>query len=435
MSLRFRLVATLLALVAAGVGVAVGALFGAIQDWASDRTDDVLIAVGDRLAAEGIDEDTVWKAVLAESDAPSYVQLRGPDGPIATVGDGPVLGDVPLGFSTVGDWLVRAVPSGENTLVVAMRTDTSDALHGRATGVAAVSALSALLGVAVLAPFVVRRALRPLDDLVDTASAIGGGTDKPVSGGTEVARLARALDATSARIDAALRDRDEANDRLRRFVADASHELRTPVAAIRGYAELFRRGAAERPDDLAKVLARIEAEAARMGRLVDDLLLLARLDELRPLATRTVDLSTVCADAVAAVRLVHPDRVWELDRKPTPVRGDPDRLRQIVDNLLGNVARHTPPGTPARVTVTGDGPEAVLTVRDHGPGLDPADQARVFERFHGRGAGTGLGLAIVAAIARAHGGSVSADNPPGGGAQFTVRIPAEPAIHGSSIQK
>ena len=433
MSLRTRLVATLLVLVGAAVGVAVGALFGAMQDWASDRTDDVLTSVADRLAADGLDD--VWAVVAVESDAPSYLELRGPGGVVAKAGEGPVLGEVPLGFSTVGDWLVRAVPAQGGTLVVAMRTDTSDALLGRATGVAVGSAAFALAAIALLAPVLVRRALRPLDDLVDTAAAIGGGAPGPREGGTEVVRLANALDATSARIDAALRDRDAAVERLRRFVADASHELRTPVATIRGYAELYRRGAAERPEDLAKVLTRIEDEAARMGRLVDDLLLLARMDEQRPLDSQMVDLSAVCFDAICAARLVHPDRAWELDRESSPVRGDPDRLRQVVDNLLANVARHTPPGTPARLTCRPDGPDAVLSVRDHGPGLPAADLGRVFERFHSAGTGAGLGLAIVAAIADAHGGSVAATNPPGGGAEFTVRIPAEPSINGSATQK
>ncbi|GAA4428795.1 hypothetical protein GCM10023148_32940 [Actinokineospora soli] len=233
----------------------------------------------------------------------------------------------------------------------------------------------------------------------------------------------------------ALRERDESAERLRRFVADVSHELRTPVAAIRGYAELYRRGAADRPEDLAKVLARIEAEAARVGRLVDDLLLLARIDQHRPLARRMVDLSAVCSDAISAARLVHPDRAWELDHGPTAVLGHPDRLRQIVDNLLANVAEHTPPGTPAHVRIGVEGDAAVLRVRDRGPGLRDADLGKVFERFHGAGTGSGLGLAIVAAIAQAHGGSVAVCNPEGGGAEFTVRIPVVPAIHGRATQK
>jgi two-component system OmpR family sensor kinase len=238
-----------------------------------------------------------------------------------------------------------------------------------------------------------------------------------------------------AQIEAAFEQRKASEDRLRRFVADASHELRTPLTSIRGYAELFRRGADQRPEDLARSMAAIEAEAARMGVLVDDLLLLARLDQGRPLERESVDVGVVATDAVDAAQAIDPSRQVSVEiEDDVAISGDAGKLRQVVDNLLDNVREHTPTGTRARVRVAREGDDVFLTVADEGPGLTPEGRERVFERFYrGDGArsretgGAGLGLAIVAAIAEAHGGDVRVDDV-WAGASLTVRLP----VHGLS---
>jgi two-component system OmpR family sensor kinase len=214
-------------------------------------------------------------------------------------------------------------------------------------------------------------------------------------------------------------------------VADASHELRTPLTSIRGYAELFRRGAGSRPEDLEKSMARIEAEASRMGVLVDDLLLLARLDQGRPLEREPVDLAGVVAEAVEAARAIDPERPLDFDAEgPADVRGDEGRLRQVVDNLLDNARVHTPPGTAVHVRVRRDDDAVVVAVHDEGPGLSSEEEAKAFERFY-RGdpvrsrstGGAGLGLSIAAAIVEAHGGTLITSSEDGAGAVFEVRLP------------
>jgi len=301
---------------------------------------------------------------------------------------------------------------------------------------------AAVLGVAGLTAFwLVRVGLRPLDDMAETASAIAEGELSrrvPVAAeDTEVGRLGLALNVMLTRIEAAFLDQRRSEERLRRFVSDAGHELRTPLTSIRGYAELFRRGASDRPEDLARAMRRIEQEATRMGGLVEDLLLLARLDEGRPLETEPVDLCRIVADAVGDAEVVEPDRPFEVSIPDRPVMtiGDEARLRQVVANLLANVRAHTPPGTPAavRLTATGDG-RAVLAVADQGPGMDQATCARVFERFYRAdpsrsrtSGGSGLGLSIVAAIVAAHRGRVGVTSTLGVGTCFTVELPLAPA--------
>jgi two-component system OmpR family sensor kinase len=224
----------------------------------------------------------------------------------------------------------------------------------------------------------------------------------------------------------------EAFEQNQRFLADASHELRTPLTSIRGYAELLRKGAFDTEDDRRRAAERIEGEAARMTLLVDDLLLLARLDQGRPLARDAVDLARVVADAVDAVRITDPDRPVTLDTGgPVVVQGDAARLRQIVDNLLQNAVVHTPARTAVRVAVRAIGPDAVVRVADEGPGLEPEQMAQVFERFYRgsearTGEGTGLGLSIVAALAEAHGGRTGVQSTPGEGSVFSVEIPTAP---------
>ena len=234
-----------------------------------------------------------------------------------------------------------------------------------------------------------------------------------------------------AQIEQAFVERTASEARLRRFLADASHELRTPLTSIRGYSELFRRGAGARPEDLATSMRRIEEESARMGVLVDDLLLLARLDQGRPLERVPVDLARIAADAVDDARAVAPERQISLDSPASlTVEGDELRLREVAANLLSNAVEHTPPGSPIEVHLSEEERHAVVEVRDHGPGLSEEQRAAVFEPFYRsdtsrareRG-GAGLGLAIVAAIVAAHGGEVRVSSEPGEGATFRVSLP------------
>jgi two-component system OmpR family sensor kinase len=293
--------------------------------------------------------------------------------------------------------------------------------------------------------WLVRIGLRPLEDVERTADSIAAGNlDQRVPGAdqpTEVGRLARALNVMLERIQAAFdaRVRSEARlkaneQHLRQFVADASHELRTPIAAVSAYAELFERGAWKKADDLPRVMAGIRTETARMDRLVDDLLTLARLDEGLPMGQEAVELVALASEAVRTASAVGPE--WPVHfwaAHPVEVTGDKDRLRQVIDNLLANVRAHTPPGTTTTVRVEQQEEVAQIQVRDTGPGMTPEDARRVFERFYRAdqarartSGGSGLGLSIVSAIVAAHGGAVSADSSPGQGMTVTVRIPISP---------
>jgi two-component system, OmpR family, sensor kinase len=284
----------------------------------------------------------------------------------------------------------------------------------------------------------ISRGLRPVDRMIDTASAIAAGdlsqrVDQR-DDGTELGRLAAALDDMLGQLEAAFKEREANEARLKQFVADAAHELRTPLAAIRGYAELYRSGGIAPGDELKRAMERIEGEGIRMGHLVDDLVLLARLDQHQPLAQAEVDMAALARDAVADLRATEPDRPVDVDADgPAVVRGDEARLRQVLANLLANARVHTPAGTPVHVSVVVDGEtnrEVVLQVADEGPGIEPAHRDRIFERFYRPDAsrsrdtgGSGLGLSIVAAVVEAHGGRAEAGNAPGGGAAFTVHLP------------
>jgi len=308
-------------------------------------------------------------------------------------------------------------------------------------------ALSVLGAIFVLGLYLVRVGLRPLGRIEHTAAAIAGGdlsqrveNDDPR---TEVGRLGGALNEMLAQIEQAFAARAASEARMRRFVADASHELRTPLATIRGYSELYRMGAVTTADEVSDTVRRIEDSATRMGRLVEDLLHLARLDDGRPMRTEQVDLTVLVADAVSDLHALDVGRPIRLEPlvPGTPVArcvvvGDEDRLRQVLSNLTGNVAQHTPAGTAVEIAVglTGAGPtaRAVLEVRDHGPGISPEHATRVFERFYRvdfsrnreSGGGAGLGMAIVAAIVGAHRGTVEIDETPGGGTTVRVELPA-----------
>lgn len=333
-------------------------------------------------------------------------------------------------------------PSEPNRLV-AIATSLGDVfgtLH-RLLLIELLVTLAALGGIAAVGFWVVRLGLRPLRAIETTAATIAAGdlsqrVDRAESK-TEVGRLGLSLNAMLGQIESAFKAREESEARLRRseqklrrFVADASHELRTPLAAVRAYAELFGRGASAQPDDLARSMSGIVREAERMTLLVEDLLLLARLDEGRPLEQEPVDLAEVVREGVDAARVLDPARSIEVSTAPALIIGDRPRLRQVIDNLLANVRAHTPPGTPVTVELRPRGEYVELRIADRGPGLFEEQSAQVFERFYRADSsrtrasgGVGLGLSIVAGVAHAHGGTAEFEPTPGGGATFVITLP------------
>ncbi len=334
--------------------------------------------------------------------------------------------------------LVSSPPGASGSLVTAIPlSDVDDTLASLLRTEALVIAGTLLL-LTALAWALVRIGLRPLDRMADTADAIAAGDlDRRIEDAdprTEVGRLGSALNGMLARLERAFAEREASEGRLRQFLSDASHELRTPLASIRGYAELFRVGAVRQPDELDRAMGRIEDEAARMGRLVDDLLTLARLDEAPDAPKAEVAVAMLVDDAVRDARATDPQRTITAETDGAAVVwGDEAGLRQVVANLTRNALVHTPPGTPITVSADRDGDHVRLSVRDAGDGLPTDDPNALFGRFwraeggRARGRdGAGLGLAIVAAVVAAHGGTVMARNRPedeGGGAEFTVRLP------------
>ncbi|MFN8041183.1 MAG: HAMP domain-containing sensor histidine kinase [Acidimicrobiales bacterium] len=392
-----------------------------------------------------------------------FVELRGPDGqredqvfPVAAVGavtpqlDATVVvaraaapGTVPAAFTAAAsdgtDWRVAviALPEGRGYLVRGQSLADLEATFARIVGVEVAATLVVLAGLALVGWWVVRLGVRPVNQMSDDALAIAAGDRdrriEPAPAGTEVGKLATSLNTMIHELDQARVEQQEANAQLRRFVADASHELRTPLTSVLGYSEMLGRDDLDDADreDLRR---RLDAEAHHMSVLVEELLLLARLDEGRPLERVPVDLVALVATVVDDLRAAQPDRDvsgrWPDEQ--VLVEGDPTRLRQVVVNLVDNACTHTPAGTPIDVSVaaptTPGGP--VLSVADRGPGLPAGTHHKVFERFYRAdparsGPGNGLGLAIVAAICRAHGAVVDAADRDGGGAVFTVRFPAD----------
>lgn len=342
----------------------------------------------------------------------------------------PVVG--PTGEETVG-WVMLAQPLGE----------VQDTVR-RAALLLWSSALAILVIGVIVGTWAVRRSLRPLREIESTAAQIAAGDLSrrvpPAPESTEVGRLGAALNAMLTQIEAAFDARTASEERMRRFVADASHELRTPLAAIRGYGELYRMGALVEQEQVDDTMRRIEQSATRMGGLVEDLLALARLDANRPSRTEPVDLAVLATDAAHDLRALDPTRevrATALDGTSGTalVLGDEPRLRQVLANLVGNVVRHTPAGTPAELMVGRVGDRVVVEVRDHGPGIAPEHARRVFERFYridssrtreGGGGGAGLGMAIVAAIVTGHHGEVEIVETAGGGTTVRVSLPAAP---------
>jgi two-component system, OmpR family, sensor kinase len=331
-------------------------------------------------------------------------------------------------------WAERDPFSGYTIVAAVPMREVDQTLH-RLLLVEGLVIAGVLLVLGGVAWVVVRIGLLPLDRMGHTAGRIAGGDlshrVEATDPRTEVGRLGISLNAMLDRLERAFRERQASEDRLRRFLADASHELRTPLASIRGYAELFRIGAAREPGATEKAMRRIEDEAQRMGVLVEDLLMLARLDQVPDTDHGEVDLAVLARDAVDDARATAPDRDIGLEvSDPGIVVGDAHQLRQVLANLLRNALVHTPAGTPIEVGLSRERDNVRLEVRDHGPGLPTDEPNLLFERFwraeggreRGR-AGAGLGLAIVAGIVDAHRGRVEASNAPGGGACFVVELP------------
>ncbi len=356
--------------------------------------------------------------------------------------------------------LVTVLPNGQVLHLGANLASVEDAV-ARLVFTELLAGGGVLILLAVLGVGLVQASLWPLRDIERTAAAIADGDltrrvpdyepgDREPR--TEVGRLSRALNTMLGHIESAFiaragsesaARRSEARarlseERMRQFVADASHELRTPLTTIRGFAELYRQVAVREPEQAEKLVRRIEDEAARMGLLVEDLLLLARLDQERPLEPVPLELQVIVHDAVTAARAVAPDRQITLEipegTGPVEVLADESRLRQVVGNLVTNALTHTPPGTPVWLRLRREDEQAVIEVADQGPGLTEEQAEHVFERFYradaartrrvaGTGTGSGLGLAIVAALVTAHNGTVELDTAPGRGATFRVRLP------------
>ncbi|MDO3704868.1 HAMP domain-containing sensor histidine kinase [Micromonospora sp. C28SCA-DRY-2] len=463
-SLRTRLVVTLVGLLAL-VSVAIGGLTTvALRQFLVERIDAQLVpgpmSRGDRPfppfgaglppgLPPGSLAATVVDGTVTEARTQAGSRAGGEPVPVAEVAP---LARLPVGAAprTVdlgerGDYraVARQLPGGRIQVVALPLAGVRETVWWMVVAQAGV-ATAGLLVAGSAGALVVRATLRPLRRVAATAGRV---SELPLDRGevalservpaadtdprTEVGQVGAALNRMLGHVGAALAARQASETRVRQFVADASHELRTPLAAIRGYAEVARRGRDRVPPDVAHALRRVESESARMTSLVDDLLLLARLDTGRPLAVGPVDLTALVVDAVSDAHVAGPEHHWRLDLPDAVVRvpGDAARLHQVLANLLANARAHTPPGTTVTTTLRAGPDAAVLAVADDGPGVPEQLRPEVFERFargdssrsraHGS---TGLGLAIVAAVVAAHHGTVALDSRPGR-TVFTVRLP------------
>jgi len=453
--LRVKLVVAVVVLAALGLTIVGLSATTSLHGYLVKRVDDRLNAFqGDGGAGHGGGGPNPFTTVyvgLVNADG-SLTTLaippgsRGPDAP-SRVPSSPIT--VHATGAGQADWRVigrRDRQSGSIVLVGVSLRDVQSTTHQLVV-------LELIIGGIVLvvmggvAYVVVRRSLRPLVAVEVAAEALSAGdfSQRVPSGDarTEVGSLSTSFNAMAEQIEksfalatASEADARASEDRMRRFVGDASHELRTPLTSIRGFAELYRSGALATPTEVARAMSRVESEASRMGLLVEDLLMLARLDQQRPFEHAPVDLLELAGDAVQDAHAVDPSRTVTLEAVaagPAPVvSGDAARLRQVFGNLVANALTHTPSGTPVMVRVSSSTSEAVVEVVDSGPGIPSEDRARVFERFFRvdssrtrASGGSGLGLSIVAALVAAHDGSVRVDDTPGGGSTFRVALPLQ----------
>ena len=466
MSLRTRLLVAILAVVAAGMVVAGVATYLSLRSFLLERVDQQLrearVPVARTLArglAGGLPFGSPGDRPAPNLPPGTYGQVLDSGGSIlSTVSfsygndqPAPVLPDPLPAVDAAGESifsagstdgatsagfrvLVQDIPSVQRVLVVAIPLSETRQTLTRLVGVEVVVLLGVLGVLAVAAWLIIKRDLRPLETMAVTADAIAAGDltrrVQPAEPRTEVGRLGLSLNTMLGRIEEAFAERAATEDKLRRFLADASHELRTPLTSIRGYSEVFDR-AKDDPEDLELAMRRIEEESRRMGVMVEELLVLARLGEGREPERAPVDLARVVSDAVNDARAAAPEREITLGSVDTlDVLGDDHQLRQVVANLLGNALRHTPDEARIGVRLTAGDGHASLAVTDDGPGLAPDIAAKVFEPFYRADdsraretGGAGLGLAIVAAIVEAHDGEVRLETAPGAGATFTVTLP------------
>ncbi|MFI6927550.1 sensor histidine kinase [Nonomuraea spiralis] len=461
--LRVKLIAAMLALLGCGMTFVGLVSVSVLHGYLMDRVDSQLNLLSVRMHKKVVsdwrrDRETPDRPILIESDAIALVKepgeqfvpmLRDRD---VDVKPKPVLRESPgtdaytaPAVGGDGEWRVLQSVIQRRTLVVAVDLEEVDAITRRLVLIELLGGGGILLILAVAGVTIVRRSMRPLGQIERTAEAIAGGElgrrVPDADPRTEVGRLARALNGMLAQIETAFAARSaseeaarRSEDRMRQFVGDASHELRTPLTSIRGFAEYARQNPSADP---AELMQRVEKAAGRMSLLVDDLLLLARVDQQRPLRMRPVDMLALVADAVHDARILAPDRTVKLDvlgGAALIVSGDEVRLRQVISNLMTNAIVHTEPGTPIVVRAGATDDTVFTEVADSGPGLTPDQVERVFERFYradsarsrrrsSEDRGSGLGLAIVQALVQAHGGTVTLTSSPEEGSTFRVELP------------
>jgi two-component system OmpR family sensor kinase len=473
-SLRFQLVLLVLALLSISF-IAVGGVTAiALRHFLVDRLDQQLVAAGDRFSLslehpddhDADDDDSQFNSV--EGQAAGTLGARVLKGTVTAAGivashdqdnhasvsdaDKRVLVALPVSthprtvrLPGLGDYRMTVMAGDDGDLLLTgLPEHPVDETIDRLLLIEISVFAAALIVVGAAATVSVRLSLRPLHRVADTARAV---SLLPLSTGTgslperaavtaphtEAGQVADAFNHMLEHIEAALRDRHASEDRLRQFIADASHELRTPVAVVRSHAEYAQRAGGELPDAVTEALTRITSESDRMGHLVEDLLTLARLDSGRPLEHEPVDVTRLVLDAVSDARVRSPSHHWrlELPEDELFVDGDPRALHQVAANLLANAAAHTPSATTVTATVS-SGPETVVfSVHDDGPGVPEDVASRIFDRFvradsaRAHSEGSGLGLSIVAAIVEVHRGTVSVDSRPGS-TTFTVSLPRRP---------
>jgi two-component system, OmpR family, sensor kinase len=452
MSIRLRTTLATVVIAALAVGAADAASFVLLHRYLNGRAAAGVRAVAETAASATAAGTPLRFDLFPADDRPVIVELRSrSDAVLQRAGSAADAKLIPTGLArelnrprsvTTGDgpanYEAIAVPDNRGHVVVAVTSLSSEeATLRHLLAINLWVGVIVLVALAVAAALILKRSLRPLSHIAVTADAIAAGNIAervpPASPRTEIGRVSGAINRMLEEIESAFAQRDATEQRLRQFLADASHELRTPLTSIRGYAELFRRGALGDAAGLGSAMAAIESESERMSRLVEDLLLLARLDHAIPLDRERVDLAQLIVDAVEAARVVDPTRSYgfELQSDELVVDGDERRLRQVLDNLLANVREHTAVGTAAYVTATRTNRELLVHVEDNGPGVAPEIRERIFDRFvrpgGGRGretGGAGLGLAIVRSIVVAHGGSVEIRDGKPSGTTFELRLPA-----------
>ena len=461
MNLRRRVLVGIL-VVSAVLVVTNLVLFNTFHSFLLDGVDGRLVDIagrpvlrGDRgrLPPQQSESLTEYFIAVGDASAGSFSRLESPldadDRPSPRLEPDAVLahlarpGQPPVPYTAAaesgdGSWRLAATAAGPRQtriVVVGVSLDDMESTLGRIRRIQLLAAGAVLLALGAVSWWMLRLGVHPLAAMATTADAIAGGNlshrVEHTDDRTEAGRLGLALNSMLGRIEEAFRQREESEARVRRFAADASHELRTPLTSIQGYAELWRAGGLRHKKELGEAMRRMEQEARRMGALVEDLLLLARLDQHRPVERVPVQLDEIAADVVRDSKAVEPDRPVDLDAQPVRVDGDESQLRQVVANLLANARVHTPAGTPVRVSVHVVDGMARLEVADEGPGMAPDVATKVFERFYradpsrARAAGgAGLGLSIVAAVAEAHGGRAAVDTEVGRGSRFTVELPS-----------